>query len=94
MKILSMLGTGYSETAAKKNLAGFKNLLAAIRHLNTPKYKTQHRRDGIRFLLITVFSVENAKTPTSSTGSKTQCLFGEQVRENISREDYEKSPSY
>ena len=55
---------------------------------------TQHRRDDIKFLLFTVFSVENTKTPTSSTGSKTQCLFGEQVPESISRDDYEKSPGY
>ena len=45
MKILSMLGTGYSETAAKNNLAGFKNLLAAIRHLNTPKHKDQFSQE-------------------------------------------------
>ena len=42
---------------------------------------TQHRRDDIKFLLFTVFSVENTKTRTSSTGQRRNaCLANKSLK--------------
>ena len=47
--------------------------------IKTPTTYSQHRKDNIKFPLFNRFSVENTKTPISSTRSKTQRLFCRQL---------------
>ena len=56
---------------------------------------TQHRRETTSSSYCSQFLVYRIQRPLHlTTGSKTQCLFGEQVPESISRDDCEKSPGY